>query len=61
MIFLEAHEGIQEVIIQEKKQLRIFCMKDCGGLPFIRMLRSFVILVMFSKEFGSLLEDMICR
>jgi hypothetical protein len=28
--------------MQEKKQLRIFCTQDYGGLPFIRMLRNFV-------------------
>jgi hypothetical protein len=53
-------KGLQEVIMQGKKQLKIFCVQDCGGLPFIRMLRNFVRLVMFVRELGSLPGEMRC-
>jgi hypothetical protein len=42
MILLEAHEGVAGGNHEEKKQLRIFCMQDCGGPPFIRMLKNYV-------------------
>jgi hypothetical protein len=59
MILSEAHEGVAGGHYRKRNNSEYFC-KDCGGLPFIRMPRNFVRLVMFSKELGSLLGEMRC-
>jgi hypothetical protein len=54
-------KALQDVTMQEKQQLKRFFIHDCGGIPFIRMLKNFVRLVMFSKELGSLPGEMRCH
>jgi hypothetical protein len=61
MILSEAHEGVAGGHYAGKETTQNIFVQDCGGLPFIRMLRNFVRLVMFSKELGSLPGEMRCR
>jgi hypothetical protein len=43
-------KGLQEVTMHERKQLRRYCVRDYGGLPFTNMLRNYARVVTFVER-----------